>query len=83
MSRPAAGTAPAAKGLTQQQADFTAEGAPPSGKVGLSAPESSSGSVDAKQRALDQARAVAKAVIELRAGRLQGVQPKLTRPPPK
>ena len=29
------------------------------------------------------ARAVAKAVIELRAGRLQGVQPKLSRPRPK
>ena len=64
MSRPAASAAPgvvpapAPKALAQQQADFTAEGSPPPGKVGLTAPESTSAGTDAKQRALDPARAL-------------------------
>lgn len=36
-----------------------------------------------QEEARNVARAVAKAVVELRAGRLQAVQPKLTRPRPK
>ena len=60
VSRPAAGAAPAAKGLAQQQADFTAEGAPPPGKVGLSAPESSSDGADA--RSIRRARSFSTAI---------------------
>jgi hypothetical protein len=36
-----------------------------------------------QQEARNVARAVAKAVVELRAGRLQAVQPRLKRPRPK
>jgi hypothetical protein len=36
-----------------------------------------------QEEARNVARAVAKAVVELRAGRLQAVQPSLSRPRPK
>ena len=36
-----------------------------------------------QEEARNVARAVAKAVVELRAGRLQAVQPNLSRPRPK
>ena len=51
MIRPILTLPPKAKTLAQQNADFTAEGAPPPGKVGLSIPDTAHEFVKAVSRA--------------------------------
>ena len=51
MIRPILTLPPKVKTLAQQNADFTAEGAPPPGKVGMSIPETAHESVKVVSRA--------------------------------